>query len=97
VTTFLAWAASPEMDDRKLMGIKGLTVIGVMWLFAIYQKRLRCGTAADTRCVANAPPPDMPCVANAPKMHKTTQNYTEAHMKGIWTQVHWHALPLGPF
>lgn len=41
VTTFLAWAASPEMDERKLMGIKGLTILGVMWCFAIYSKRLR--------------------------------------------------------
>jgi ubiquinol-cytochrome c reductase cytochrome c1 subunit len=41
VTTFLAWAASPEHDERKLMGIKGLTVIGIMFLFATYQKRLR--------------------------------------------------------
>lgn len=30
VTTFLAWAAQPEMDERKLMGIKGLTIIGAL-------------------------------------------------------------------
>lgn len=41
VTTFLAWAASPEHDERKLMGIKGMTIIGIMWAFAIYHKRLR--------------------------------------------------------
>lgn len=41
VTTFLSWAASPEQDERKLMGVKALTVIGIMWAFAIYQKRLR--------------------------------------------------------
>lgn len=31
VTTFLAWAAAPEHDERKLMGIKGMTIIGIMW------------------------------------------------------------------
>jgi ubiquinol-cytochrome c reductase cytochrome c1 subunit len=41
VTTFLAWAASPEQDERKLMGVKAITVIGIMWAFAVYQKRLR--------------------------------------------------------
>jgi ubiquinol-cytochrome c reductase cytochrome c1 subunit len=41
VTTFLAWAASPEHDERKLMGIKGITIIGIMWAFALYHKRLR--------------------------------------------------------
>lgn len=34
MTTFLAWAAQPEMDERKLMGIKGLTIIGACVLVA---------------------------------------------------------------
>lgn len=41
MTTFLAWAASPEHDERKLMGIKGITIISIMWAFALYHKRLR--------------------------------------------------------
>jgi hypothetical protein len=38
VTTFLSWASAPEHDERKLVGIKALTIIGVMWVFALYQK-----------------------------------------------------------
>ncbi len=41
MTTFLAWAASPEQDERKLMGIKAMTLISIMMMFAMYQKRLK--------------------------------------------------------
>lgn len=41
VTTFLAWAACPEQDERKLMGVKAMALIGIMWAYAVYQKRLR--------------------------------------------------------
>jgi ubiquinol-cytochrome c reductase cytochrome c1 subunit len=53
VTTFLAWAAAPEMDERKLMGIKGMTIIGVMWAFAIYQKRLRWSVLKSRKVVVD--------------------------------------------
>lgn len=53
MTTFLAWAASPEHDERKLMGLKGMTVIGVMWAFAIYQKRLRWSTLKSRKVVVD--------------------------------------------
>jgi ubiquinol-cytochrome c reductase cytochrome c1 subunit len=51
VTTFLAWAATPEHDERKLMGIKGMTIIGIMWMFAIYHKRLRWSTLKSRKVV----------------------------------------------
>lgn len=41
MTTFLTWAATPEHDERKLVGIKALTIIAIMWCFALYQKRLK--------------------------------------------------------
>lgn len=53
VTTFLAWAATPEHDERKLMGIKGMTIIGIMWMFAIYHKRLRWSTLKSRKVVVD--------------------------------------------
>ncbi|KAF8072580.1 hypothetical protein HT031_000240 [Scenedesmus sp. PABB004] len=53
VTTFLAWAASPEQDERKLMGVKALTIIGIMWGFALYQKRLRWSVLKSRKVVVD--------------------------------------------
>lgn len=53
VTTFLAWAASPEHDERKLMGIKGMAIIGIMWGFAIYHKRLRWSVLKSRKVVVD--------------------------------------------
>lgn len=39
VCTFLKWAAEPEHDDRKRMGIKALTILSVMAMIALYYKR----------------------------------------------------------
>jgi len=39
VSTFLSWASEPEHDDRKRMGIKIMFVIGVLSVFAFYNKR----------------------------------------------------------
>jgi len=39
VTTFLAWAAEPEMDDRKLMGAKWMTALALVLVQAVYYKR----------------------------------------------------------
>ncbi len=51
--TFLAWAASPEQDERKLVGLKGLAVIGLMVTYAIYQKRLRWAPLKSRRVVVD--------------------------------------------
>lgn len=51
VTTFLSWAAAPEQDERKLVGVKALTVIAVMWGFALYQKRLKWAPLKSRRVV----------------------------------------------
>ena len=41
VTVFLNWAAEPEHDERKLMGLKVLGLLGVMAFGAFFQKRFQ--------------------------------------------------------
>jgi len=44
VSTFLAWAAEPEHDERKLMGWKALFHIGMTIPPALYWKKLKWAT-----------------------------------------------------
>jgi len=39
VSTFLRWASEPELDDRKRMGIKALTILSFLSLVCLYYKR----------------------------------------------------------
>jgi len=39
VTTFLVWTGSPEFDDRKLLGWKGLFVVSALIVLTFYLKR----------------------------------------------------------
>jgi cytochrome c1 len=39
VTAFLAWAAEPELEERKAMGIGVLAVLGVLFVMTILVKR----------------------------------------------------------
>ena len=39
VATFLTWAASPEHDLRKKMGLKALTLLSIIGGFVYYMKR----------------------------------------------------------
>lgn len=41
VTTFLTWAAEPELDDRKKMGIKTVLVLISIAIPTLYYKRLK--------------------------------------------------------
>ena len=43
VCTYLTWAAEPEMEERKLLGIKGVVAFVAMAALAGYYKRLRWG------------------------------------------------------
>merc|ERR1712146_211830 len=41
VTVFLQWASEPEQDERKLMGLKHIAGLVVVWGFTLYYKRLK--------------------------------------------------------
>eukprot|EP01104_Vermistella_antarctica_P006581 TRINITY_DN17290_c0_g1_i1.p1 TRINITY_DN17290_c0_g1~~TRINITY_DN17290_c0_g1_i1.p1 ORF type:complete len:300 (+),score=71.97 TRINITY_DN17290_c0_g1_i1:41-901(+) len=41
VTTFLCWAAEPEHDERKEMGVKTILILSLMLVPALYFKRLK--------------------------------------------------------
>lgn len=55
VAEFLNWAAEPEMDDRKKMGMKVLTVSAVLTALSIWVKRYKWA-AIKSRKVAYDPP-----------------------------------------
>ena len=54
VTTYLAWAAEPEMDERKKMGAKALTLLGIALMSAVYYKRLKLAPLKSRRLVIDA-------------------------------------------
>lgn len=41
VSTFLAWTAEPEHDDRKRMGVKAIVMLSMLAGFLLYQKRAK--------------------------------------------------------
>lgn len=51
VVNFLAWAAEPEHDERKLMGTKWIFVMCLVFLQAAYYKRWRWTTIKSRRIV----------------------------------------------
>jgi len=51
VTTFLCWAAEPEHDERKRMGIKAIFVLSIIAGTTLYYKRLRW-SVLKTRVIA---------------------------------------------
>ena len=53
VTTFLAWAAEPEHDERKLMGAKWMFALSLMLVLAIYWKRLKWAPIKSRRVVVD--------------------------------------------
>ena len=54
VTTFLAWAAEPEADDRKLMGAKFMFALSLVAVQAVYYKRWMWSPLKARRLVVNA-------------------------------------------
>merc|ERR1711972_1153514 len=54
VTTFLAWAAEPEHDNRKLMGVKWITVLCLVWIQAVYYKRWMWAPIKTRRLIVDA-------------------------------------------
>jgi ubiquinol-cytochrome c reductase cytochrome c1 subunit len=53
VVTFLAWAAEPEADDRKLMGVKWLTALSLVLATAIYYKRWKWAPLKSRRVIVD--------------------------------------------
>jgi len=53
VVTFLAWAAEPEHDDRKLMGAKWLFVLSLVMVQAVYYKRWKWSPIKSRRVVTD--------------------------------------------
>lgn len=51
VTTFLSWAAEPEYDDRKKMGIKAIIMLSAMTILSIWIKRNRWGPLKSRKIV----------------------------------------------
>lgn len=66
VTEFLNWAAEPEMDDRKKMGWKVLTVTAVLTALSIWVKRYKWAPIK-TRKLVYSPPIKTPTLNKLPK------------------------------
>jgi len=58
VTEFLNWAAEPEMDDRKRMGMKVLVVTTVMFAMSVWIKRYKWAWLKSRKIVYDPPKAD---------------------------------------
>lgn len=54
VTTFLAWAAEPEHDERKLMGAKWIFILSIVLLTAGYYKRWKWAPLKSRKVIVDA-------------------------------------------
>lgn len=59
VVEFLNWAAEPEMDDRKRMGLKTIVVVSVLTALSIWVKRYKWSWLK-SRKIAYDPPAERP-------------------------------------
>ncbi|KAF8956198.1 cytochrome c1 [Entomortierella lignicola] len=57
VVVFLSWAAEPEMDERKKMGMKALVLLGVLTGLSIYLKRHKWAGLKTRKILYNPPTP----------------------------------------
>lgn len=55
VTEFLNWTAEPEMDQRKKMGMKVLTITAVMFAISVWVKRYKWAHLKTRKLVYNPP------------------------------------------
>jgi ubiquinol-cytochrome c reductase cytochrome c1 subunit len=55
VTTFLAWTAEPELDERKKMGMQAVIILSTMTAISLYVKRFKW-TVVKTRKLFYNPP-----------------------------------------
>jgi ubiquinol-cytochrome c reductase cytochrome c1 subunit len=54
VATFLAWAAEPEADDRKLMGAKWIMALTLVLATTVYYKRWKWAALKSRRVIVDA-------------------------------------------
>ncbi|KAF8936975.1 cytochrome c1 [Dissophora ornata] len=57
VTVFLSWAAEPEMDERKKMGMKALALLAVLTGLSVYLKRHKWAGLKTRKILYNPPTP----------------------------------------
>jgi ubiquinol-cytochrome c reductase cytochrome c1 subunit len=55
VTEFLNWAAEPEMDDRKKMGMKALAISSALVAISIWLKRYKWAPLKSRKIVYSPP------------------------------------------
>lgn len=55
VVEFLNWAAEPEMDDRKRMGFKVMTVTAVLFAVSVWVKRYKWAWVKSRKIVYDPP------------------------------------------
>ena len=55
VVEFLNWAAEPEMDERKKMGMKALIILGVLTTLSVWVKRYKWTPIKTRKLVYNPP------------------------------------------
>jgi len=55
VVTFLSWAAEPEHDDRKKMGLKAVILTGSLFLISIWIKRFKWSPIKNRKLVYSPP------------------------------------------
>ena len=62
VVTFLNWAAEPEHDERKKMGLKAVILFSTMFAISIYVKRFKWGVLKN-RKICTLSLHTLPCVS----------------------------------
>lgn len=55
VAEFLNWAAEPEMDDRKKMGVKAIALLSGLFALSVWFKRYKW-SPIKTRKIVYSPP-----------------------------------------
>lgn len=55
VTTFLHWAAEPEMDERKKMGLKAVILLSSLYLLSVWVKKFKWAGIKTRKFVFNPP------------------------------------------
>lgn len=55
VTTFLNWAAEPELDERKKMGLKAIVLLSSLYLLSVWVKKFKWAGIKTRKFVFNPP------------------------------------------